>query len=131
MFIFCDNNNLIRLRNNTTPTIDREENEKGIDLKVGDFILIGRLPRRRQPDGSKAVDDTETLQIDIMTLHSASRIDKLYKEVERIIENNYLKPHADYSRLEIVRTIDNSDALREQWQYIIDAELTQDFRELP
>ena len=87
------------------PTIIAQWDEKRVNLRSGDLILIYETSfTKEQGDLTYSTEDkTGIISLDIRTVESEARYNALYAEVERIRKAARKDPHADWDILNFVR----------------------------
>ena len=104
-----------------TPTFDLITNQKQLDLRNNDYVLLYYLNEDVRPFGigGQTWDEEEMVTIDIRTAYTGAALksvrDHLIKvkdEVKRIIKSKVANPDASYQLLKLVRTKDLTDKHR-------------------
>lgn len=88
------------------PTIIAQWDDKRIDLRAGDLILIYETSGLMKEQGDlcyNTEDKTGFISLDIRTTESEVRFNLLYGEVERIRKLKRRDPHADWDHLDFIR----------------------------
>jgi len=88
------------------PTIIAQWDEKRVDLRAGDLILIYETSGLMKAQGDLAYnteDKSGFISLDIRTTESEARWKALYAEVERIRKAKRRDPHTDWDHLDFIR----------------------------
>lgn len=88
------------------PTIIAQWDDKRVDLRAGDLILIYETSGLMKEQGDlcyNTEDKTGFISLDIRTTESEVRFNLLYGEVERIRKLKRRDPHADWDHLDFIR----------------------------
>mgnify|MGYP001106203588 CR=1 FL=1 len=88
------------------PTIIAQWDEKRVNLRSGDLILIYETSGLSKEQGDltySTEDKTGLVSLDIRTVMSKARFNALYTEVERVRKAARKAPHADWDILNFVR----------------------------
>ena len=109
----------------TTPTFGESWALGKKNLKRGDIIYLYEVSGTHDSFSlGKNVDKgTWRVSIDISTAVSRSRLRKLYGEVVRIIRANEVTPFSDYSLINPVSRVDQTDKNKRWYRYVLDCEV--------
>jgi len=112
--------------NVTKPQILAQWDEKRVDLRAADLVLIYETSGLTKQQGDLAYNTEDKqgfISLDIRTTESEARWNALYTEVERIRKLKRRDPHTDWDHLDFIRkTLFHRSG---SWRGVIDYQLTK------